>query len=245
MYDQDRRHIGKWGALLAGAREQQQSMEHYCSLAIDDCISGGGCIHCVPGCSSCCTLAVNCTGPEALAIGKMLNEQQLHALDEYIYRFRHGIESVVDFKSYLSLHRSGLGNCPFLAEGLCSIYSVRPVSCRSLLSTRESFWCGADFSLLDRETKDLFIQSLDRSRVAFPMHYLAATQQAGQFCEDQISIQMMHTFHLSLSGSMPALVYLFARCRLLEAVDEGVDAVMAVVRGSGLENPLILQIETL
>jgi Fe-S-cluster containining protein len=235
----------KYTDLLATVPEQHTFMERCCAAAISNYSAKGGTIHCKKACGNCCTLAVNCTAPEALLISSYLDDTRKNALLDYIGRFKEKVTGVSDLKSYLRLHRQELGYCPFLEEGICGIYATRPISCRSLLSTKESRWCGADFSELDQGTKESFINSLDRSQVAFPMHYLAATQQAGQSLENQLSMRMMQDFHLSLYGSMPVLVHLFAECNLMEAIASGADAVRSLISAKGFESPFILQVDTL
>ncbi|NVO00977.1 MAG: YkgJ family cysteine cluster protein [Geobacteraceae bacterium] len=232
-------------SLLTEVTDRQRLFDSTSAKEIAAYAASGGTIHCAKGCGGCCTLAVNCTAPEALLIGNSLDKPQLERLDRYIQRLKAKLSSAIDLKSYLRIHRKELGGCPFLEESSCTVYDSRPLSCRSLLSTKESHWCSADFSELSREEKQSFMESLDRSHVAFPMHYLAATQNLAQEMENQLAMVMMQESGLAIYGSMPVLVYLFAECNLAGAIADGVDAVRAFAALTGFDNPFTLQVETL
>jgi Fe-S-cluster containining protein len=209
-------HGESWENILASVENGQKVMDLLCASAAADYRSKNGEIFCGKGCSSCCTLAVNCTAAEALLIAQALDQEQSEKLKDYVARLKVLVGDAVDLKGYLRLHRKELGGCPFLDGGICGVYSVRPISCRALLSTKVNRWCAADFSELPPAEKLAFIESLDRKAVAFPMHYLACTQDAAQKLEAQASMQMVKEFGFSLSGSMPVLVYLFKECRLID-----------------------------
>lgn len=232
-------------SLLAEVAGRQQVFDNIVVQETAAYVAQGGSIHCAKGCGGCCTLAVICTAPEALLISQSLGEPLLDELCTYIERLKKKLAAVTDLKSYLRIHRKELGGCPFLENSVCSIYESRPLSCRSLLSTKESRWCATDFSDLGQKEKHSFVESLDRPHVAFPMHYLAATQNIGQEMENQLAMLMMQRIGLSIYGSMPVLVYLFRRCGLLKAIGEGTGAVLDVAAAAGLDSPFTLQVETL
>lgn len=238
-------HIERWKNIVAQIETGQRFMDMLCSSAVADYRSRGKEIFCAKGCGSCCTLAVNCTAAEALLVANALDNRQEEKLKVYVDRLKEVAAAAGDLKDYLRLHRKELGGCPFLDHGVCGIYAVRPISCRALLSTRESFWCGADFSELQPEEKQAFVESLDRSQVAFPMHYLASTRDAGQKLETQAGMQMLREFGFSLYGSMPVLVYLFRDSGLLESFAEGGEAALAVAASAGLDSPFLMQVEKL
>lgn len=237
--------LEQWKDILAEVERQLRFMDMICSSAATDYRSRGGEIFCGKGCGSCCTLAVNCTAAEALLVARTLDEKQQGRLKSYVERLKGAVGEAADLRSYLRLHRKELGGCPFLDDGICGVYHARPFSCRALLSTRESRWCGADFSKMKADEKQAFVESLDRSAVAFPMHYLASTQNAGRELEMQASMQTTKVFGFSLYGSMPALVHLFAEYSLLDALGKGADAVLAVAASAGLDSPFVLQVEKL
>ncbi len=235
----------RWQDILSETARQQSFMEQLCATVTAAYRQQGGKIFCEKGCSSCCTLAVNCTAAEALLVAGALDKAQKSSLNGYIEQLRELAGGISEFREYLRLYRRDLGGCPFLVGSSCGIYAARPISCRALLATRESFWCGVDFGSLDAAEKQLFIESLDRTVTAFPLHYLAATRDAGQNLEAQASLQMLKEFGFSLYGSMPLLVYLFTECALLESIEAGADAVLRSAAASGFDNPFFLQIEKL
>lgn len=237
--------IDRWTKILADVESRQSFLDSLCSSAAADYRSKGGEIFCDKGCSGCCTLAVNCTAGEALLIAKMLAQEQRENLKGYVARLKNAVPEAVDLKDYLRLHRKELGGCPFLVGGICSVYAVRPLSCRALLSSKNSYWCAADFSELPAAEKRAFVESLDREAVAFPMHYLACTQKTGQTLEAETLMQLMKEFGCSLYGSMPVLVFLFLECALQEAIANGADAVLAAAASAGLDSPFLLQVDTL
>lgn len=235
----------RWSGILADVERAQGFLDLVCSSAIADYRGQGGSIFCAKGCASCCTLAVNCTAAEALRVAMGLSEPQRERLRSHVARLKELVGGVADLKGYLRLHRQELGGCPFLEDDSCGIYPLRPLSCRALLSTRESYWCGVDFSGLSAAEKGAFMESLDRSVVAFPLHYLASVQETGRSLEMQAAMQMTKEFGFSLYGSMPVLVHLFCDRGLADSFEEGAGAVMAVVAAAGFGSPFILQLETL
>lgn len=236
---------GKGENMRAEVESMHRFMDMFCAAAAADYSAGNGKIFCTKGCSSCCTLAVNCTAAEALLIARALTTQQRKKLKRYIQNLKMLLAGVADLKGYLRLHRKELGGCPFLADGICGVYSVRPLSCRALLSTRESRWCGVDFSETSSAEKLAFMESLDRRAVAFPMHYLACSQDTGQKLEAQASLRMLQESGFSLYGNLPALVSLFSEHNLLDNLGKGADTALAVAAAAGLDSPFLLQVETL
>ena len=200
----------------------------------------GGRVHCGKGCSCCCTLAVNCTLPEAVRLSVALTAAQHCRLSGYIAGLVTAIPRMTDLKGYLDLHRKELGPCPFLEpDGSCGVYPVRPSSCRSLISTKENSWCGQDFSMLSSEEKVAFINSLDRSVVAFPMHYAAAPQEMAADAEARLTEAMRERFGYSLYGNLPLLVHMELRHRLSSRLAEGRQAVEPLFAGEGMNHPFL------
>lgn len=235
----------RWSGILDGVGRAEGFMDLACSAAVADYRSRGGEIFCANGCANCCTLAVNCTAAEALRLAGGLAEQQRERLRAYVARLKELVGGTANLKDYLRLHRQQLGGCPFLENGNCGVYPFRPLSCRALLSTRESRWCGVDFSSLSAAEKEAFLESLDRSVVAFPMHYLASVQETGRGLEMQAAMELTREFGFSLYGSMPVLVHLFSDLGLADGFAEGADAVMAIAAAAGFHSPFLLQVETL
>ncbi|MBT1074962.1 YkgJ family cysteine cluster protein [Geobacter grbiciae] len=229
-----------WQQLMAEVRDQQALFD----VAVREWVAGyalkQGTIHCGKGCHACCSLAVNCTFTEAQAVSAGPADRHATALAQHAAAIRAAAFSSSDFPSFLRARRA-LGDCPFLDnDGACGVYGRRPFSCRSLLATRESHWCGADFSTLSREEKRAFMESLDQTVVAFPMHYVKATQELGQEFEERSAGRMIETFGFSLYGNLPALVFLEREHRLSEAVAKGRDAVQELVERAGYGHPFLV-----
>ena len=229
-----------WQELMDEVRDQQALFD----VAVRDWIAvhalKKGTIHCSRGCHACCSLAVNCTFTEALAVSGALADRHAAALAHHAMEIRAAAFSAPDFPSFLRARRT-LGGCPFLdGDGACGVYGQRPFSCRSLLATRESRWCGADFSTLSREEKQAFVESLDQTVVAFPMHYVKSTQDLGQDFEQCAANRMAETFSFSLYGNLPILVFLEREHRLSETAARGMDAVRELVERAGCNHPFLV-----
>jgi predicted O-linked N-acetylglucosamine transferase (SPINDLY family)/Fe-S-cluster containining protein len=87
-------------------------------------------IDCRAGCAACCHRTVKATIPEVLAIAIRVQEQfttdQVAALQEKAKTYAARKTEQPDSREPA---------CPFLKEKQCSIYAVRPLSCRALNST--------------------------------------------------------------------------------------------------------------
>ncbi len=230
-----------WQAIKDQVRGRYASFEHEIQKWRDGYTTSGGRIYCGKGCHNCCSLAVTSTFAEALLVAGALEERHARPLQAYVARLRENLGEVSDLKSYLRMHRKKLGFCPFLdADGSCGVYAVRPFSCRSLLSTRPSGWCGADFGELHPLEKEAFLSSLDRSVVAFPAHYVAATRDLGQELESQIAWSMTDRFGCSLSGNLPFLVALEREYRLSELICRGAEEIRHLLDREGLNSPFLI-----
>lgn len=226
--------------------QSQQFLDRLTAAQTAEYRSRGGTIHCARGCSNCCSLVVNCAASEALQLAAGLDEVLLERVDGYVERLRQLLEGVSDLREYLRRHRRAAGGCPLLGEeGACAAYGLRPLSCRALLSTRESSWCGTDFGQLSAVERESYLASLDRSAVAFPLHYLAAARDAGRELERQALLAMAGEYGVSLYGNMPVLVHLASRRGLAAALAAGAGAVRRLLQRSGLDQPLLLQLEEL
>ena len=202
-------------------------------------------IYCAKGCSSCCSLVVNCSFPESVDLAKNLTERQRQSLAEKIPLLRQISLQAADLKQFLRLFRQQLGGCPFLhpADGSCGVYPLRPFSCRALLSTRNSSWCAVDFAALHPLEKEAFLSSLDPEVVAFPTHYLASSQELGIELEVQQLIKMREFFGVALSGNLLYQVWLEAEHRLSEIVTRGFSATRTYLEKRDLDLPFLLQLQ--
>ena len=233
-----------WQNLTDAVREQQALFDSDIQAWIDNYTHAGGRIYCGEGCSNCCTLAVNCTFPEALRISASLSAPQAARVRKHADRLLTHVRQVSDLKSYLRMHRQQIGFCPFLAnDGNCGIYRERPLSCRSLLSTRESHWCGFDFAELSSEIKRAFVESLDKGVTSFPLHYVAATQDRGQELEAETSRQMAERIGFSLYGNLPFLVYLEREHHLSRIIPQGYEVTTSFLHQNGLLNSFLVVLD--
>lgn len=204
-----------------------------------------GTIYCKEGCGNCCSLAVNCSFPEAVAIAMALDDVQRKQLDTKLPLLRQVSTQAEDLKQFLRLFRQQLGGCPFLDAdtACCTTYSLRPLSCRALLSSRNSNWCAVDFADLHPLEKQAFVSSLDPELVAFPTHYLAASQELGIELETELLVDMRDCFGVSLSGNLIYQVWLEAEYRLSEVMTEGFEATLAFLLERELDLPFLLQLQ--
>ncbi len=228
---------------LTGARQQfDRQLERRCAEIKSNRVS----LYCQKGCGNCCTLAVNCSFPEALAIAQALNDAQQQRLQEKIPQLHRLSRQAQDLKGFLGAFRAQLGGCPFLsaADGSCRIYPRRPFSCRALISTRNSSWCGVDFSSLHPQEKTAFISSLDPALVAFPSHYLAAAQELGLEFEAQTRVAMRDTFGFSLTGNLLYLLWLELEHQLSEEIPNGVTETRVFLEERQLDRPFLLQLQS-
>lgn len=200
-----------------------------------------GHIHCSKGCANCCNLAVNATYPEAFLVAESLSDRLDLPLNSHVTRLLRSADQSKDVVSFLRNHRKNVGYCPFLSEnGVCSIYTYRPFSCRALLSTRRPDWCAVDFSELPPIDKQLYLQSLNRDIVAYPVHYVNATQELGHNHEKAVSKTMESTFGFSLTGNFSLLVYLERNFQLSQTIIEGYDATKQFLLREKLDHPFLV-----
>jgi len=227
--------------LLDSVQERQQCFDLLCSSWSSEYRQRGGSIHCAKGCSGCCSLVVNCTFPEAMLVAATLDQQQRTQLNAQIARIKQAADSSASLKDWLHAYRFGAGPCPFLEQtGACGAYRSRPLSCRSLLATKEPAWCVIDFATLTGNEKQTFMELLDRSAVAFPTHYAATPQEIGQELEEATLRQMETVYGFSLLGSLPWLVWLELEHQLSSRLTEGRDAVQEYLRAKGVTNPFLI-----
>lgn len=163
----------------------------------------GGSIYCRKGCGNCCTLAVNCSYPEAVILAAELTHQQRYQVLDRLPLLVQLCHAATDLKTFLQSYRKQAGACPFLdAEACCSCYSVRPLSCRALLSTRPEAWCGIDFSTLHPLEKKAFLSSLDADVVAYPSHYLARPLELAAAMEKSLDDEFAMQYGVKISGNL-------------------------------------------
>lgn len=233
-----------WQEILDKVRKGQEQLDRMSGDWCSSYTAGGGRIFCARGCQGCCNLVVNTTFPEALRIAQTVTMQQADRIRAHVERLLACSRGVTDLKSYLGLHRREIGFCPLLdEEGACSVYRERPFSCRALLSTKESRWCGADFAELSSAEKSAYVDSLDRTVVSFPLHYVAATQDEGMRLESAILWEMAARFGFSLYGNLPLLICLEHEHGLSEWLSRGADAVEWLLKQEEVASPFLLVLD--
>ena len=229
--------------LLDLVQQQQAFLEMFVRSWTDDYRSSGGAIFCGKGCRNCCSLAVHTGFIEALAVARQLNGEQEKAVEAYAIKLRGLLQGVRELPEYLRLHRQQMGFCPLLnAAGACSVYPVRPLSCRSLISTLESRWCGIDFAQVTPAEREAFVAGLDRKVVAFPSHYVAVLQESGKELEDAGAERTGTILGFALYGNLGVLVHLIRSHRLAEACFQGPAAAADAIAGAGFDHPLLVTI---
>lgn len=200
----------------------------------------GKSIFCRAGCSGCCNLAVHSTFPEAVAIARSLSTDQSRRIAAYMNRLAQALAAVNDMKGYLKQHKTAIGPCPFLGlDNCCEIYAARPLSCRSLLSTRPAEWCVVDFNELDQWDKQAYESALHREVVAWPTHYVAATQDFARNLETQLLAEMKQQQGWSLFGNFVTMVWLEDRYQLSQSALTS-EQVQAILVENHLDSALTL-----
>ncbi len=216
--------------------------DNYTNEWLKDYQSANRTIYCQSGCSACCRLAVHATFPEVIAIAAQLSTRQAEQLDAYILRLKERLSDLNDLKGYLKQHRQSIGPCPFLDRaGDCSIYALRPLACRALLSTKPADWCAVDFSDLDEWDKQVFANSLDRQVVAWPTHYVLATQDFARRLEQRMLGQMQNKYGWRLSGNLSVMIWL-EKSYQISNQDLTLQQVEQTLSEHQLDNPLILSL---
>jgi Fe-S-cluster containining protein len=232
-----------WSNLLDELNVKRECLDMLSAAWVADYRSHGGSIYCGRGCRECCSLTVNCTLTEAVALARSLTDTQAAAVTAYATRLAKLTAPLTDLKEYLRMQRD-MGWCPFLeADGACGVYAERPLACRALLSTKESFYCGVDFAELSQEQKQAYGESLDRSVTDFPLHYVASTRETGGEMETRALTLMRKQFGFSLYGAMPVLLYLVREKGMAEAALVGRAEAEEVAAMAGLAHPFLLDFD--
>jgi uncharacterized protein len=143
-YVRDVRNYGATAArdcLAAGkSTERVRRLVRRVHRALDAAIATAMCLSpedvksdCRPGCPYCCLFRVGVSPPEALAMADRLTSSQDERDRKRIERLTQVAQEVKGF----DLAGWGRRNiaCPLLEANLCSLYSIRPISCRGCATT--------------------------------------------------------------------------------------------------------------
>lgn len=197
---------------------------------------------CGARCGNCCTLAVNATLPEALAIAAGLDAPVQQRLADAADRIIAHAQRSRDTRGFLAGYRTAVGPCPFLdANANCAIYARRPLACRALLSTRPADWCGINLAELPEYERDPFLASLDRKVVAFPTHYAAAPQELAAAIERGLIFAMFRFAGFGLTGNLPLLVDLARQAECGKALAGGPAAFRRYLSDRRVDHPFLVQ----
>ncbi len=154
--------LRKWAALAKHSYAAWDQAETNIKSGIEN---RGLKILCQPGCVSCCYSRKFCSVSEAAAIVEWI-DQNLGT--EQAEHFRMRVESTASSIAKLrseelcessdTFARAGGLECPFLQEGRCMIYPVRPLDCRSQLvtagvNTDRCFYCPHAVGNLEAEAE--------------------------------------------------------------------------------------------
>ncbi len=124
--------IERIGAILAAAYADQLEYQRRIDAAFERGLSA---VECRKGCSFCCHLKVTATPLEVIRIAATIDADRhssvLAAADEVV-----GLDERQRLARKIP--------CPLLIEGACSVYEVRPLTCRALLSLSASI-CERQF----------------------------------------------------------------------------------------------------
>jgi Fe-S-cluster containining protein len=233
----------RWTNLKETTKQEATALDGVIAAWLRDRETAGKRIFCAAGCSNCCTLFVQATLVEALLVAAELDAPQAQKLERYVHHQRKCLADSGDFLTVLRQQRAAIGPCPFLDNtGSCSIYAQRPLACRALLSTKPAEWCSVDFATLDPLEKRLYLESLEHPVVAYPVHYVACTQNAAEEAETRLQMLMETKLGTSISGNFPLLVYLSYTNNLVAQIKAGATNWPQKLRSSPFFHPLLLQL---
>ncbi len=203
-------------------------------------------IYCLKGCANCCALVVNCSFPEAAAVAQTLSTEQCMQVTDRAFEIRRLATRCDSLLEFLRNYRATIGSCPLLdaTERSCSVYPARPLTCRALLSTRPSAWCGIDLATLHPLEKDAFLSSLDPELVSFPTHYLAAPQELASTCESALVALMQEQQGWGLSGNFIYQVWLELEHQISAKLATSGFDLIAYLETQQLLVPFLLQVRT-
>lgn len=159
-------------------RSAQRSLDRRIETALTEEHRVGTPIYCASGCFRCCDMPITAMYIEAEvavahATAKMLAEHAARA-KAIVTLARTSISE----QEFLSNYRASFGFCPFLIEGRCGIYPVRPGKCRSTYSTRPPEFCadGGILALNLFEVQQYVRENEANPRVEGFTHYLISTE---------------------------------------------------------------------
>lgn len=234
----------KMSATLTSLARQRQAELDSGIVSWREEVGAGVRLWCGTGCGNCCTLTVNCTLAEALAVRAVLDDRLRERLAATVEKIICHARQCSDARTFFSGYRRAVGSCPFLDDSAnCSIYAVRPLACRALLSTRPADWCGVNLAELPELERDAFLASLDRKVVAFPTHYAATPQELAANLERELTLTMIRTFGFGITGNLPVLVWLTGQKGFDTLMDGNPSTFLKLVAEQHVDHPFLMQID--
>lgn len=232
-----------WQTLIGKLTIRHQQFDQQLTAILEKAQQNRLQIYCREGCGNCCTLAVNCSFPEAMRIAQQLDVHQKVVLQNKVVQLQSVAQEATDFKLFLRRFRQQIKGCPFLdpATQTCTVYAERPLSCRAMLSTRSNDWCGVDFADLHPLKKKIFVDSLDSRIVALPTHYLAESQELGSYTEASVLTDMHDAFGMNLGGNLIYLVWLELEFCLSKLIEINPESAMDLLTRENETYPFLLQ----
>ncbi len=167
-----RADITEFGVLNALGRSQNRHDEQLAAAA------DAGNLACQAGCSWCCHFSVDVRAAEVFRILDFVEREMPDAQREAIYRTigeNSHIFAALDEDARAQLNVK----CPFLEEGRCTIYPVRPQSCRNYHAT-DSAGCQQSYDHPDDSEIDPdFAPGVYQAGTAHVEAFSAAMEAAG------------------------------------------------------------------
>jgi hypothetical protein len=109
-------------SVIGFVRNLQQAVDR----VVDSAVQQGAHIDCKAGCSHCCNARVEAIAPEIFMIAEALGQRSAPERADILDRLQAHL-SAPGQEALSWSHRQG---CPFLENHMCSIYQVRPATCR-------------------------------------------------------------------------------------------------------------------
>lgn len=107
-------------------------------------------IACHKGCATCCTIRVVATAPEVLMAARYIRHTKPAFAKQHIDLLQRLNEADTATRNLAELERVALRRrCPFISQGVCVIYPVRPLACRGHASHDKKACVDAAASRLD------------------------------------------------------------------------------------------------
>ena len=108
-----------------------RSLHQAVDRVVDTAVDRGEHLDCKAGCSHCCSARVEAIAPEIFLIAGELAQRPMSEFAELIGR----LQAHIAAPNQEALPWNQRKSCPFLEDHLCSIYPVRPATCRKGHST--------------------------------------------------------------------------------------------------------------